>query len=120
MRKVRRVSGGVKRLGCGEVTQGEAGGTCQFRLTKDGPYDHNVVNHRAKEYARGKYHVNSLEGFWGHFKKGLRGTNVHVSAKHMWKYVAEFTYRYNTRAEGPEAMFKRLVGAFSLPRLQET
>lgn len=88
-------------------------------LAKAGPYHHQAVNHHAKEYVRGPYHVNSLEGFWGHFKKGVRGTNVHISPKHMWKYVAEFTYRYNTRSQGPEAMFNRLVAAFSLPRLQE-
>lgn len=93
-----------------------------------GPYTHFTVNHRSEEYVRKvglgpkmeKYHVNSLEGFWGHFKKGVRGTNVQISAKHMWKYVAEYTYRYNTRATGPQAMFNRLVDAFALPRLTET
>ena len=86
-------------------------------LAADGPYRHASVNHRAKEYVRDDVHVNGIEGFWGHFKKGIRGTNVQISGKHMWKYIAEFTY---TRASGPRVMFDRLVDAFSLPRLTET
>ena len=92
-------------------------GVAYRTLAKDGPYRHGVVNHHAEEYVRGEFHVNSIEGFWGHFKKGIRGTNVHISAKHMWKYVSEYTYRYNTREAGSQAMFNRLVDAFALPRL---
>ena len=32
--------------------------------------------------------MNGIEGFWGHFKKGIEGTNVGVSKKHMWKHIA--------------------------------
>lgn len=85
-------------------------------LTMEGPYDHQSVNHRDGEYARGEHHVNSIEGFWGHFKKGIKGTNVGVSKKHMWKYVAEYQYRYNFRAEGTSGLFNRLVLAFQGPR----
>lgn len=85
-------------------------------LAKEGPYEHEAVNHRADEYVRGIHHVNGIEGFWGHFKKGIKGTNVGVSRKHMWKYVAEYQYRYNFRDEGTAGLFKRLVLAFQLPR----
>jgi transposase len=93
-----------------------------------GPYRHFTVDHSAEEYVRKvglepkmvKHYVNSLEGFWCDFKKGIRGTNVHVSATHMWKYVSEYTHRYNTREAGSLAMFNRLVDAFALPRLTET
>lgn len=88
-------------------------------LSTAGPYDHGKVNHRDDEYVRGIHHVNSIEGFWGHFKKGIKGTNVGVSKKHMWKYVAEYQFRYNFREEGTFGLFNRLVWAFQEPRLVE-
>jgi transposase-like protein len=94
-------------------------GTVYAPLAVGGPYNHGVVNHRLKEYVRGIHHVNGIEGFWGHFKSGIRGTNIHISAKHMWKYLSECTYRYNTRGQGSREMFNRLVDAFALPRLVE-
>jgi len=79
---------------------------------------HDTVKHSAKEYVRGSVHTNTIEGYFGHFKRAVRGTHVHVSTKHMWKYVAEFTYRRNFRHSHAE-MFNRLVAAFALPRLQD-
>jgi transposase-like protein len=35
--------------------------------------DHETVTHSKKEYARGDVHVNSAEGFFGVFKRGMRG-----------------------------------------------
>ena len=74
-------------------------------------YRHDTVNHGAKEYARGDVHVNSLEGFWSILKRSIRGTHVHVSRKHLPKYLGEFEYRYNMRKQ-PEAMFARLLLSF--------
>jgi len=82
-------------------------------------YEHGRVNHLAKEYVNGKHHVNSLEGHWSLLKRSIRGTHVHVSAKHLWKYVSEFSYRHNMR-KSHHAMFHRLVASFSLPRLIES
>ena len=74
-------------------------------------YRHETVNHGAGEYVRGKSHVNSIEGFWSRLKLSIRGTHVHVSAKHLSKYVKEFEYRYNRRNR-PETMFSDLVARF--------
>ena len=52
------------------------------------------------------------------FDGAVLGTHVHISGKHMWKYVAEFTYRRNFR-NSHMAMFDRLVAACGLPRLQD-
>lgn len=79
-------------------------------------YDHGTVNHSEKEYARGIHHVNSLESHWSLFKRAVRGTHVHISGKHSWKYVSEFSYRRNMR-HSHWAMFALLVQAFALPRL---
>jgi len=82
-------------------------------------YEHGRVDHSSKEYVNGIHHVNSLEGHWSLLKRSIRGTHVHVSAKHLWKYVSEFSYRHNMR-KSHYAMFHRLVASFSLPRLQES
>jgi transposase len=74
-------------------------------------YDHGTVNHGAGEYVREARHVNSIEGFWSQLKRAIRGTHVHVSPKHLDKYLAEFEYRYNMR-KNPEFMFFRLLLAF--------
>ncbi len=71
-------------------------------------YRHETVNHRAKEYARGDVHVNSLESFWSILKRSIRGTHVHVSRKHLPKYLGEFEFRYNLR-HAPETMFSKLL-----------
>jgi transposase len=93
-------------------------------------YSLGRVNHSKKEYVRREFtlhaggftvekiHTNTIEGHWGHFKRAVLGTHVHISAKHMWKYVAEFTYRRNFR-HSHAAMFDRLVAACGLPRLQD-
>ena len=82
-------------------------------------YDHQKVNHSKKEYVRGDVHTNSLEGHWSHFKRAVLGTHVHISGKHMWKYIGEFSYRRNYR-KSHRLMFSRLVEAFSLPRLADS
>lgn len=77
-------------------------------------YDHGAVNHRRDEWVRGKHHTNSIEGFWAMLKRSIRGTHVHVSAKHLPKYLGEFEYRYNMRKH-PEKMLARLLLAFPQP-----
>ncbi len=79
-------------------------------------YRHGTVDHSAKQYVKGIHHVNTLENFWGQLKRSIRGTHIHASRQHMWKYTSEFTFRYNLRKQ-PEAMFSRLVEALSRPRL---
>jgi transposase-like protein/predicted RNA-binding Zn-ribbon protein involved in translation (DUF1610 family) len=74
-------------------------------------YRHHTVDHAAKEYARGDVHVNGLEGFWSQIKRSIKGTHVHVSKKHLPKYLGEFEFRYNMRRH-PEAMFVRLLLSF--------
>ena len=82
-----------------------------YRYLKYIGYDHASVNHSLKEYVRGTTHTNSLEGFWSMLKRSIRGTHVHVSAKHLAKYLGEFEFRYNLR-HSPELMFLRLVENF--------
>ena len=73
-------------------------------------FDHRTVNHGAGQYVRLGSHVNSIEGFWARLKLSIRGTHVHVSPKHLWKYAKEFEYRYNRR-HNPSAIFRDLFAA---------
>jgi transposase-like protein/predicted RNA-binding Zn-ribbon protein involved in translation (DUF1610 family) len=79
-------------------------------LAKAG-YSHEVVNHGREEWVRGEVHTNTIEGFWSHFKRSVRGTHVSVSRKHLAKYLGEFEFRYNLR-HSPQAMFARLLASF--------
>lgn len=60
---------------------------------------HETVKHSAKEYARGDVHVNSAEGYFGVFKKGMRGVYQHCDEKHLHRYLAEFDFRHNHRTK---------------------
>jgi transposase-like protein len=59
---------------------------------------HETVNHSRKEYVRGDVHVNSAEGYFSIFKRGMRGVYQHCGEKHLHRYLAEFDFRYNHRA----------------------
>ncbi|MGH8119298.1 MAG: IS1595 family transposase [Gammaproteobacteria bacterium] len=76
-------------------------------LTKAG-YIHGVVKHCEYEYVRGIHSTNGIEGFWSRLKNSIRGTHIHVSQKHLSKYVAEFAFRHNHR-HAPALMFYRLL-----------
>lgn len=58
-------------------------------------YRHDTVNHRAGEYARGAVSTNSIESVWAVLKRGIHGVYHQVSAKHLGRYVDEFTFRLN-------------------------
>lgn len=74
-------------------------------------YQHGTVCHEYDEYVKGMIHTNTIEGFWSRLKASIRGTHIHVSKKHLPKYLGEFEYRYNMR-KNPKWMFERLLGAF--------
>ncbi len=70
--------------------------------------DHRVIRHSTGEYVRGDIHTNTIEGFFGNLKTGMRGAYKKVSPRYLQSYVNEYTWRYNARQEG-EAMFEQLV-----------
>ncbi len=75
-------------------------------------YFHETVNHGKYEYVRGEVHTNTIEAFWSTLKRGIKGTYVSVSQKHLQKYLWEFEYRYNHRKRA-HSMFDWLVVAFA-------
>jgi transposase-like protein len=59
---------------------------------------HDWVDHSKKEYVRGDVHVNTAEGIFSLFKRGMVGTYQHCGEQHLHRYLAEFDFRYNGRA----------------------
>jgi len=58
---------------------------------------HGTVNHKAGEYGRGRFHTNTIEGFFSIFKRGMKGVYQHCAEKHLHRYLAEFDFRYCNR-----------------------
>jgi transposase-like protein len=83
-------------------------------LTEEG-YRHGTVKHVRKEWSRTeadgvRHSANEIEAFWKLFKNSIRSTHIHVSAKHMARYLSEFTFRANHR-QYENQMFDVLVRA---------
>ncbi|WP_397506129.1 IS1595 family transposase [Qipengyuania sp. R86523] len=76
-------------------------------------YWHKTVNHSKGEYVcrNSGATVNGIEGFWAQLKRSINGTHIHVSQKHLPKYLGEFEFRHNRRNR-PEMMLSELMTAF--------
>ena len=68
---------------------------------------HGVIDHSIA-YVDGKIHTNGLENFWSLLKRSIKGTHVHVSRRHLAKYLVEFEFRWNQRHD-PASMFPLLL-----------
>lgn len=60
-------------------------------------YAHHVVRHKMKEFSVGNVTTNTIEGFWGHFKRMAFGTYHYISSKYLQRYIDESVYRWNTQ-----------------------
>jgi hypothetical protein len=67
--------------------------------------DHIIIKHDQDEYVKGRFHTNTIEGFWSLLKRGIIGIYHHTSPKHLQRYVDEFSFRYNTRDMGVNERF---------------
>ena len=76
-------------------------------------FDHVTVCHNKGQYTTPNGGgVNAIEGFWSQLKRGINGTHIHVSSRHLAKYLGEFEYRHNMR-HLPHLMLDRLMVSFS-------
>jgi transposase len=69
--------------------------------------DHRVINHSAGLYVDGSTHTNTIEGFFGNLKTGMRGAYKKVSPRYLQSYLNEYAFRYNHRRDG--GMFDALL-----------
>jgi transposase-like protein len=67
---------------------------------------HKRVNHSANVYVDGDAHTNTIEGFFGLLKTGIRGVYHSVSTKYLQNYIDEYAFRYNRR-DGQSLFFGR-------------
>jgi transposase len=58
---------------------------------------------------RGDVHTNTIEGFFGNLKTGMRGAYKAIS--HIWlqSYLDEYAWRYNERHRDGRSMFHSLL-----------
>ena len=75
---------------------------------------HESVNHSAGEYVRGKAHTNGVESFWALLKRGYTGVFHDITYKHLDRYLAEFSQRWNmlglSTEERIDAILKAGIG----------
>ncbi len=79
-------------------------------------YIHEVVDH-AEEYVRGKVHTNGIENFWSLLKRAIKGTYVSVEPFHLFRYLDEESFRYNSRKVGDGDRFNGVMKGVSGKRL---
>ena len=93
-------------------------------------YTHHVIDH-AEAYAHGRIHTNGLENFWSLLKRAIKGTYVSVEPFHLFRYLDEQVFRFNSRKAtdgsrflaaartvvGKRLTYKELIGA-EMPALQ--
>lgn len=77
-------------------------------------YMHAAVNHDAQQYVDGEVHTNAIENFWALLKRALGGTYVSVEPFHLFRYLDEQVFRFNSRDLSDAARFhaamKGIVG----------
>ena len=81
---------------------------------------HSVINHSSGVYVWGDVHTNTIEGFFGNLKTGMRGTYKKVSRKWLQSYLDEYAYRYNERFRGNRSMFHNLLKEAAIMSPQKT
>ncbi len=77
-------------------------------LRREG-YAGAIINHSAGSYVWGDVHTNTIEGFFGNLKTGMRGAYKHVSDRWLQSYLDEYAWRYNQRFRDHRSMFHRLL-----------
>lgn len=71
-------------------------------------YVHRTVEHRNKEYTKGRNHINGLEGFWGYLKRQLASRGG-IRRERLPLYLAEYVWRYNQRKLSLDKQIIRLL-----------
>jgi transposase-like protein len=78
-----------------------------YKALKREYLDHRIINHSAGLYVDGTTHTNTIEGFFGNLKTGMRGAYKKVSIRYLQSYLDEYAFRYNHRHDG--GMFDALL-----------
>lgn len=68
-----------------------------YRGISDHFAGHKRIKHEARIYVDGDTHTQTVEGFFGLVKTGIRGVYHAVSKKYLQSYIDEYAFRYNQR-----------------------
>jgi transposase len=60
-------------------------------------YYHRRIRHSERVYVAGDVHTQTIEGFWGLVKNGIRGVYHNVGRHYLQTYLNEYSFRYNRR-----------------------
>lgn len=80
--------------------------------------NHQTVKHSVGEYVDGMAHTNGIESFWSLLKRGYKGTYHKMSAKHLQRYVNEFSGRHNVRSRDTLEQMAAIARGFTGKRLR--
>ncbi len=86
-----------------------------YRMVKD-EFDHETIDH-AESYVEGKVHTNNIENFWSLLKRAIKGTYVNVEPFHLFRYLDEEVFRYNSRKDNDGGRFGRVASGIVGKRL---
>lgn len=89
-----------------------------YRRMSDYGWKQTTVNHSIGEWKnREGYSQAHIENYWAVLKRSIRGTHLHVGREFLWKYINEFNFRFNRRANMQSAFWD----AISIyPKLDES
>jgi transposase-like protein len=79
-----------------------------YRGLPDIGYAHAFIDHWVT-YCEGRVHTNTIENFWGCFKRTLHGTYIAPRAFHLDAYVEEQVFRFNFRDQHDADRFVRVL-----------
>lgn len=79
-------------------------------------YIHGVINH-AEKYVDGHIHTNGIENFWSLLKRAIKGTYVSVEPFHLFRYLDEQTFRFNSRHGNDGERFEKVTERVAGKRL---
>jgi hypothetical protein len=77
---------------------------------------HKRIRHEDRIYVDGDVHTNTIEGFFGLLKNGIRGVYHSVSSEWLQCYLDEYAWRYNHRFDS-RPMFWTMLDQVQKDRL---
>ncbi len=82
----------------------------------DAEYIHKFIDH-AETYVKENVHTNGIENFWSLLKRSIKGTYVSVEPFHLFRYLDEQSFRFNTCKGKDVDRFLQAVGSIAGRRL---
>ncbi len=80
-------------------------------------YAHKVIHH-AETYVKGAIHTNTIESYWSLLKRGIKGTYVSVEPFHLFRYLDEQSFRFNTRKDNDQGRFMLALSSVAGKRVE--